>query len=411
MSLYGSGVYGTAVYGSGVAATTDLSSVFEVAWADAPGVVSPSWTDLTSRLTAYSVARGRQMELDEIETGTLTATLRNQDRQLDPRNTASAYYPNVVPIRQGRLQVSAQGLVYDVFRGDVQDWPQDWQGLQNFTPIQAFDAFDALADADFTLTSVAEGSGARVNAILDAIGWPAGMRSIDTGQSTMQARVYETANAKAELQLVARSEQGVLFVSPTGVITFHERHRRWKPPYNASLVTFSNQPTGAELPLSDATLNYTKDRIRNYVTVNQDAGVSVLRTDTSSITNYRRRALNLDTILNDVVDVESAADYLLQKGKDPIARVEAIVLEPQQDVNLWAQALGRELGDRVTTIIRPPGSPTTTITNVGVIERIEHSWDTGSRRWTTTFRLSPADVANYWILGTSVLDTDTKAAF
>jgi hypothetical protein len=411
VSVYGSGTYGSATYGSGAAATVDLSAVFEVAFADPPGVVSPTWTDLTSRLIGYSTARGRQMELDEIETGTLTATLRNQDRQLDPLLTSSVYYPNVVPIRQSRLQVSAQGVVYDVFRGDVQDWPQDWQGLQNLTPIQAFDAFDALADADFTSTRTAELSGARINAILDAIDWPAGMRAIDTGQSTMQARVYETANAKAELQLVAKSEQGVLFVAPTGVITFHDRHRRWKPPYNASQATFSNQPTGAELPLSDATLNYTKDRLRNYITVNQDGGVSVLRTDTTSLTEYRRRSFTLDTILNTIVDVESAADYLLAKGKDPIARVEAIVLEPQQDDDLWAEALGRELGDRVTTIIRPPGSPTTTITSVGTIERIEHSWDANTRRWVTTFRLSPADVADYWLTDTSVLDTNTRVGY
>jgi hypothetical protein len=192
---------------------------------------------------------------------------------------------------------------------------------------------------------------------------------------------------------------------------FHERHRRWKSPYNVSQITFSNEPTGAELPFTDATLVYSKERIRNYITVSQAGGVTETRSDATSITNYRRRAHQVETIQNDVVDVEATAEYLLAKGKDAIARVEEIVLEPQQHDDLGAQALGRELGDRVTTIIRPPGTTATTITSVGTIERIEHSYSTGSRRWVTRFRLSPADISSYWVVGTSTLGTDTRVGF
>lgn len=420
MSTYASGTYGSGTYGSlgGGAGPipTDLTLYFEVAWTDAPGVVSPTWTDLaddlnSTRLQEFTIARGRQMELDEIETGTLAGTLRNQDRALDPLLPTATYYPNVVPIRQARLRAAVLGVEYDLFRGDVQDWPQDWQGLQNETPVDALDAFDALADAEFSDDRPAELSGARVNAILDAIGWPAGMRAIDGGQSMMKATTYETANAKTELQLVAKSEQGVLFIDPTGNVTFHERHRRWKPPYNTSQVTFSNRPTGAEVAFTDAKLVYSKQRIRNYITVTQTGGVTEVRSDSTSITAYRRRAYSLETIQDTVGDVASTADYLLAKGKDAIARVEEITLEPQQDTDLWEHALGRELGDRVTTTIYPPGTTTTAITSVGVIERIEHSYSAQTKRWVTRFRLSPADVADYWILGTSLLGTNTRAGF
>jgi hypothetical protein len=419
------GTYGTGTYGAGTYGTltppagpipTDLTLYLEVAWTDAPGVVSPTWTNIaddlnSTRLQDFTLSRGRQMELDEIETGQLAGTLRNQDRALDPLLASATYYPNVVPIRQSRLRAAVLGVEYDLFRGDIQDWPQDWQGVQNLTPVDALDAFDALADAEFSVDRPAELSGARVNAILDAIGWPGGMRAVDTGQSRMKAVTYETANAKTELQLVAKSEQGVLFIDPSGNVVFHERHRRWKAPYNTSQVTFSNQPTGSEVAFTDATLVYSKHRIRNYITVTQSGGVTEVRSDSASITAYRRRSYSLDTIQEEVGDVASTADYLLEKGKDAIARVEEITLEPQQDADLWEHALGRELGDRVTTTIFPPGSPTTSITSVGIIERIEHSYSAESRRWITKFRLSPADLADYWVLGTSALDTGTKVAF
>jgi hypothetical protein len=425
VSTYGTGTYGAigGTYGdlTGTAPTipTDLTVYFDVAWTDAPGVVSPTWTNIAAdlngtRLQDFTIARGRQMELDEIETGQLVGTLRNQDRALDPLLPTATYYPNVVPIRQSRLRAAVLGVEYDLFRGDIQDWPQDWQGVLNLTPVDALDAFDALADAEFTDDRPAELSGARINAILDAIGWPAGMREIDTGQSTMKPITYETANAKTELQLVGRSEQGVVFVGPTGNIVFHERHRRWKTPYNVSQATFSNQPTGSEVPFADATLVYTKNRIRNYVTVTQTGGVTEVRSDATSITNYRRRAVSLETIQDSTNEVGYLAEWLLEKGKDPIARVEEVVLEPQLDDDLWAQALGRELGDRITVTIRPPGTTATTITTDGVIERIEHSFQAETRRWRTSFKLSPAEVSQFWIAADATFGlagTTTRASY
>ncbi len=414
MSTYGTGTYGSGTYGTfsggGGSIPTALTVAFEVAFTDPPGTVSPTWSDLQSRLVEFKIGRGRQMELDLTETGQLSALLRNQDRQLDPFNTSSAYYPNVIPIRQSRLKVSVLGVEYDLFRGDIQDWVQDWQGVQNYTPVEALDAFDALT-GDFSLTRPAELSGARINAILDQLLWPAGMRDIDTGQSRVQATTYAGAIGVTALQDVAHSEQGVIFVDPSGNIVFHERHRRWTAPHNVSQVTFSNEPTGAEVPFTDATLIYSKERIKNYVTVNNEGGITELRYDPASLTQYRYRPYTTSTILEDPGDVASTADYLLAKAKDAVPRVETLVIEPQQDDDLWQYALGLEIGDKVTTIIRPPGTPASTITSDGVIERIEHSYSAEAMRWTTVFRLSPADVSTYWIVGVAEIGTDTRVAF
>ena len=66
--------------------------------------IPPYWTDQSWRAQfPWSSERGRQYELDAVETGTWRATLANPDGALDPTNAASPYSPNVVPFRQARV--------------------------------------------------------------------------------------------------------------------------------------------------------------------------------------------------------------------------------------------------------------------------------------------------------------------
>lgn len=375
----------------------------EAAFADDATVASPTWSDLSTRILDFTVNRGRSMELDETETGVCTHILRNQDRQLDPTNTAGSYYPNVVPVRQARFRAlifpsTVWENTYDVFRGDIPDWPQDWQGRINTVPVQIVDAFDALQVAYFTTSRPVELSGARVSAILDAIGWPSALRAIDTGHRTVQATDYVNANALSELQSIATSEGGVLFMSRAGNIVFHDVDRRLLD--TTLTATFSNQPSGAEMPLSDAKIVYRRERMRNRVAVEQSgSGFTVVASDSTSQTRYRVRDLPVTTVsLSNTADVQAMAEYLLLSYKDPMVRVEEITIEPQQDGRLWPQALGRDIGDRIRVKIVPPGSPTSTITSDVVIEGVSHVANGASQRWQTTFRCSPANTNTYLVL-------------
>lgn len=66
----------------------------------------PAFVDLSSRLRGSWSAEpsGRQYELDQVQSGQLSCTLQNLDGALDPTNSGSPYYPNVLPLRQCRLQ-------------------------------------------------------------------------------------------------------------------------------------------------------------------------------------------------------------------------------------------------------------------------------------------------------------------
>lgn len=66
----------------------------------------PAFVDLSSRLRGSWSAQlsGRQYELDQIQSGQLTASLWNLDGALDPLNTSSPYSPNVLPMKPCRMQ-------------------------------------------------------------------------------------------------------------------------------------------------------------------------------------------------------------------------------------------------------------------------------------------------------------------
>lgn len=75
--------------------------------ATAANTVPAWWTDITSRTTfAHGTSRGRQYELDTNPAGEWRVPLENKDGALDPSNTASPYYPDVVPYKPCRIRVT-----------------------------------------------------------------------------------------------------------------------------------------------------------------------------------------------------------------------------------------------------------------------------------------------------------------
>lgn len=85
--------------------------VVEDSWAPAYGANGGGpppamWVDLTGRTqVATSIKRGKQYELDAIQSGTYDTTLNNQDGALDPLNTAGPWAGNIMPYQPLRHRV------------------------------------------------------------------------------------------------------------------------------------------------------------------------------------------------------------------------------------------------------------------------------------------------------------------
>ena len=92
----------------------------------------------------------------------------------------------------------------------------------------------------------------------------------------------------------------------------------------------------------------------------------------------------------------------------PIIRIDGLTINPRQNTSIWAQALGREIGDRITVnIVNTDGS---TFSDELFIESITHNVNASSQTWNWTLTLSPASTSS-WVLGQALLGVGTRFAY
>lgn len=85
----------------GIAGFSELGLTTWLGWASA--IEESEWTDETSRVRSIRIARGRDSELDQINPGSCSLTLRNADGRFSPDYAASPLWPNVAPMRLVRV--------------------------------------------------------------------------------------------------------------------------------------------------------------------------------------------------------------------------------------------------------------------------------------------------------------------
>jgi hypothetical protein len=104
------------------------------------------WTDVSEFVREVQTQRGRDNELDDFSTGTMSAVLSNADRRFDPENSGSPYFGAVTPGRPVRVQASYDGgTAQGVFFGWIDQWDQQYDQPNDATvTITASDAFKVL---------------------------------------------------------------------------------------------------------------------------------------------------------------------------------------------------------------------------------------------------------------------------
>lgn len=113
--------------------------------AASPNAADGTWVDISQYFVSGSVRRGRSVELDQFQAGSMTVVLEAFSRLFDPENTAGTYYGKLLPMRQIRLSAKWQGVVYPLFRGYVQSWGSTVVSDRLFrTTVTCRDAFMRL---------------------------------------------------------------------------------------------------------------------------------------------------------------------------------------------------------------------------------------------------------------------------
>jgi len=275
-----------------------------------------TFVDLTSIVESVNITRGRNRQLDQFNAGTATIAFNNQTEVLNPSNTASPYYPFVLP--RCPVQILANGI--PIYTGLVTDWNLDYDiSNKDMMYASCADNFTVLANQALNaLTPSSQATGARINTILDLteINYQ-GARSIDTGSSTLGAYAIDQDTVCLNyLQQVNTSEQGYLFMSANGTLTFKGRSSVLNPVAGA---TFNTDGTG--LPYQTLVNQYGDELLYNYIITQSPAGAVQTTSSATSIALYQAQQYALTNLLNSTTtEVAGLGNYLLGKYKDPVLR-------------------------------------------------------------------------------------------
>jgi hypothetical protein len=302
------------------------------------------------------------------EAGTLSVELNNGDRRFDPTNLSGPYVSGGVteltPMVRVRLTAIWAGIAYPLITAYADSWVPDYTTPNwSTTTLTATDAFKVFASQDLAAVGsigAGEDSGARINRILNALGWNVDDRSMSTGNSTLQAP-RSTGNGHGELLLTQDSELGELYVDTVGNVVFRNRLAvLLDARSNTTQATFGDAGIGAgEIPYAASPVDYDDQTLANKVSITNVGGTEQVAQDAASqasylVSGYQRSDLLLQT------DSEALnyAKQLLSQAKDPELRFRQVDFNvPRAGTGnlIWPTLLGRELGDRVTVVRRPPG--------------------------------------------------------
>ena len=373
------------------------------------------FNDVTSYVRSGSVERGRNRVDEPIiqyETGTASVTLDNRDRRFDPTNLDGPYVSGgltlVKPRRAIRFRATWNSVTYDLLRGftsnfDVQ-WP-DQSNQESVTEVPCSDAFKILSGINRIAVSAVgagEDTGARINRILDSAGWTSVDRLVSTGNSTVQSTTLG-GNVLEELQLVADTEIGELYIDGSGRVVFRNRTGILTDDRSlTSQAIFDDDAGSGNLMYHGLGLSTDDSTLANQVKITRVGGATQIAEDTASQVEYYIKTYERDDILLQTdATANDMADWLLYQSKDTELRFTEITILPQSDPDdLWPQVLGREIGDKITIIHRPPGGGDP-IERECFIRGIKHDFTPDT--WSTTWALQSAFKASFLVLDDPVL--------
>ena len=368
--------------------------------------------DVSNVVDSVSTKRGRSATADEFQTGTLTLRIVDQNGDFNPQNPSSPYFGFLTPMRKVSISATYGGTTYPMFSGFITSYTTTTPRNANdvvYTTISAVDATRLAQNAQIsTVTGATAGdlSGTRINQILNTIGWPASMRDVDAGLTTLQADPGTARTALAALQTATNSEYGAIYVDASGSWTFQDRLVTTASIAGAPTVFNDN---GSDISYFNAVWRTDDTLVFNQANITRTGGTVQNATNAASVEKYFAHTYNQQNLLmqTDAVALDYARAYVASRAETSV-RCDAIELDLYTD-NYTAgtvAALDLDFFDPVTITTNQPGSSTLTKTLqvFGVAHRVTPN------KWRTTFTtLEPVidgfilNSDRYGILDTNVL--------
>jgi len=324
--------------------------------------------DVSNQVDSIQTIRGRNAQADQFQTGTLTMRIVDQNGDFNPQNPSGPYYNLLTPMRKVQITATYGAVTYPIFSGFITTYqtttPKNATDVV-YTTITAVDAFRLATNAQISTvsgTSAGQLSGARINNLLDAISWPASMRDVDAGLTTMQADPGTARTSLAAMQTVETSEYGALYVDAAGSFVFQDR--------NVTAGSTGATPTvfndnGTDISYFNAVWRLDDTLVYNSASITRTGGTAQTATDAASIAKYFIHSYNQQNLLmeTDAVALDYAQAYVASRAETSI-RCDAIQLDLYTDnYNLGIiAALSLDYFDPITITTNQPGASTLTKT-------------------------------------------------
>jgi len=320
--------------------------------------------DVSDRINYIQTIRGRNALVDQFQTGTLTLRIVDQNGDFNPTNPLSPYSPYLTPMKKVQISATYGATTYSLFSGFITSYvntqPKDATEVA-YTTIQAVDAFRLAQNAQISTvsgTSSGQLSGARINNILDAISWPATMRDVDAGLTTLQADPGTARTSLDAMQTVTDSEYGALYVDVDGSFVFQDRSVT-AGSIGGTVTTFNDNNTG--IAYADAVWKLDDTLVFNSATVSRAGGTPQTAINQASIDKYFIHSYNLQNLLmqTDAVALDYARAYVASRAETQV-RCDGIELDlytPNYNSGIIA-ALELDFFDPIRVVTTQPGGST-----------------------------------------------------
>jgi len=317
--------------------------------------------DVSDQVNYVQTSSGRSPLVDQFQTGQLTLRIVDQNGDFNPTNATGPYFGLLTPMKKVQITATYSGTTYPIFSGFITSYvnqqPKDATEVA-YTTITAVDAMRLAQNAQIsTVTGATSGdlSGTRVNQILDQIQWPASMRLIDAGQTTLQADPGTPRTSLSAMQVCADSEYGAVYVDFNGEFVFKDRLTATASIGDTPTV-FADDGTG--ITYANAQWKLNDDLIFNSAQISRLGGSAQTAINQPSIDKYFIHSYNLQDLLmqTDAVALDYAQAYVASRAETTI-RCDAIELDlytPNYNTGIIA-ALDLDFFDPITVITTQPG--------------------------------------------------------
>jgi hypothetical protein len=291
--------------------------------------------DVSNQVDSIATSRGRQLSTEQFNTGVATIRILDQNGDFNPQNPSSPYFTFLNPMRKIAITATYLGVTYPIFAGYITNYnttTPKFTGDLVYTTISAVDGFRLFQNAQFfgvTGAVAGETTGARITKILDSISWPASMRDIDTGQTTVQADPGTQRTALAALQTVANTEYGAVYVDGSGDLVFQDRAYTVSS-VGQTPVVFKDD--GTAIGYFDVKWVLDDTQVYNKATITRQGGTVQTVIDQPSIDKYFTHSYNLTGLLmeTDAEALQYGQAFIASRAETNI-RVDELTLDLFQD--------------------------------------------------------------------------------